>query len=165
MGNPLANRADQSLENECCVISAFIALDGSSNVIGYKPTTSPPTAAGPYTRGVGLQRAIGQAGSVATQPHTATGTYTFTLDEPWLGGIEAWVQQTDPGAVASLGAYVDANVSGSTSGGANPGCNPALAVQTIRVRFRNSSTGALTDPAANTGFWLGIKLKRGGGIF
>lgn len=159
MGNPLGNRADESLENENCSISCLIALDGSANVIGYKPTTSPPTAAGPYTRGLGLQRAIGQAGAVVTQPHTGAGVYSFTLDEPWQGAIEAWVQLVDQGAVAQVQYGVDVNASGSTTGGANPGTDPAIAVQTVRVRFRNNA-GTLTDPPANSKFFLGVKLKR-----
>ncbi len=159
MGNPLSNRADGSLENENISISGFIALDGSSNVIGYKPTTSPPTLVGPYTRALGLQRAIGQAGAVVTQPHTGAGVYVFTLDEPWQGAIEAWVQLVDQGAIAQLNYGVDVNAGANTLGGANPGNNPALAAQTVRVRFRNNA-GTLTDPAASTGFWIGLKLKR-----
>lgn len=161
MGNPLGYQADKSLEGESVTVSAFIALDGSSNVIGFAPTATPPTAAGPYTRAKGLQNAIGPAGSIKTQPHTGTGVYSFTLDEPWQGAIEAWVQQNDQGAVASLAVYVDVNAGPNTSGGAFPGNNPAIAAQTVRVRFRNSSTGALADPVASTGFWLGLKLKRG----
>jgi len=161
VGNPLGYQADKSLEGESFTISAFVALDGSSNVIGFAPTATVPTAAGPYTRGKGLQKAIGPSGAIVTQPHTTGGTYVFTLDDPWLAGIEGWVQQTDPGAVANLNSFVDANVGPNTSGGANPGNNPALAAQTVRVRFRNNA-GTLTDPAANTGFWLGLKLKRSG---
>ena len=161
MGNSLTNRADGSFENESISLSAFIALDGSSNVIGFAPTATPPTLAGPYTRAKGLQKAIGPAGGVVTQPHTSTGVYVFTLDDPWFAAIEAWVQQIDQGAIAQLTYAIDCNVGPNTLGGAWPGNNPALAAQTVRVRFRNNA-GTLTDPAASTGFWLGLKLKRTG---
>lgn len=163
MGNPFSNRADASLENESVVISAYIALDGSSNVIGFMPTATVPTAAGPYTRAKGLQKAIGPAGGIITQPHQGAGNYIFTLDEFWFAAIEAWVQQGDPGAIQPLSYYIDANVGPNTNGGAWPGNNPALAAGTVRVRFRTQAAGfALTDPAANTSFWLGLKLKRTG---
>ena len=161
MGNPFANRADGSLENESISLSGFIALDGASNVIGFAPTASPPTLVGPYTRAKGLQKAIGPAGGILTQPHTATGVYLFTLDEPWFAAIEAWVQLNDQGAVAQLNYAIDCNVGPNILGGAWPGNNPALAAQTVRVRFR-ANAGALTDPQANTGFWIGLKLKRTG---
>lgn len=161
MGNPLSNRADGSLENESIMLSAFAALDGSSNVIGFAPTASTPTLVGPYSRMRGAQKALGPAGAVITQPHTTTGTYIFTLDDPWFAGLEAWVQLVDQGAVAQLNYGIDCNVSANQLGGANPGCNPALTAQTIRIRFRNN-TGTLTDPVASTGFWFGLKLKRTG---
>ena len=53
MGNPLANRADGSLENESIMLSAYVALDGSSNVIGFYPTATPGTLVGPYSRMLG----------------------------------------------------------------------------------------------------------------
>ncbi len=161
MGNPFANRSDNTFENESQCLSAFIALDGSSNVIGFSPTASPPTLVGPYTRAKGLQKAIGPAGAIITQPHTGAGVYVFTLDEPWFAAVEAWVQLIDQGAVSQLNSCVDANVGPNTAGGAWPGNNPALAAQTIRIRFR-ANAGTLTDPVANTGFWLGCKLKRTG---
>lgn len=166
MGNPLANRADQALENESMSISAFIALDGSANVIGIYPTTGPAVLTGPYTRGRGLDRSIGQAGAVVTQPHTSAGVYVFTLNDPWFAGTEAWAQLVDQGAVAQLNYGVDVNVTavtGSSSYGFMPGQNQTLAAQTIRVRFRVAA-GTLTDPVASTGFWLGIKLKRTGTV-
>ncbi len=162
MGNPLSNRADGSLENESLTISAYIALDGSSNVIGFMPTATPPTAVGPYSRAKGLQKAIGPAGGIITQPHTGAGTYIFTLDEPWFAATESWVQLVDQGAVAGLSWYIDANVGPNTSGGAWPGNNPALAAQTVRIRFRSAAAGALTDPVASTAFYFGLKLKRTG---
>ena len=162
MGNPFSNRADGSLENESLAISCYIALDGAANVIGYAPTASPATLVGPYTRAKGAQKAIGPAGGVITQPHTAAGTYIFNLDEPWFAATEAWVQLVDQGAVAGLSWYIDANVGPNTLGGAWPGNNPALAAQTVRIRFRSASAGALTDPVASTGFYFGLKLKRTG---
>lgn len=161
MGNPLSNRADASLENESIVVSAFVALDGSSNVIGYAPTNGSATLVGPYSRMKGLQVALGPAGGVITQPHTSTGVYTFTLDSPWFAGLEGWVNLNDQGAVAQLNAMIDMNVTANQLGGALPGANPALAAQTIRIRFRNNA-GALTDPVASTGFYWGCKLKRTG---
>jgi hypothetical protein len=162
VGNPFGNRAGGNLENETYDIFAFIALDGSSNVIGFAPTTSPPTAAGPYSRVRGLGKSIGQAGAVITQPHTSAGVYLFTLDEPWFGMVGAGVQLIDQGAVAAVNAFVDANVGPNLLGGAFPGNNPALAAQTVRVRFRTASAGALADPVASTGFWLWLELKRTG---
>jgi hypothetical protein len=161
MGNVLSNRADSGLENETLTISCYIALDGSSNVIGYAPTASPPGLVGPYTRAYGVQKAIGPAGAIITQPHTSTGLYTFTLDEPWYAAHEAWVQQTDQGAVASLTPYIDLNVTANQLGGAFPGCNPAIAPQTILIHFRAAASGAPTNPAVNTAFWFGVKLRRG----
>lgn len=166
MGNPLGYQADKSLEGESVSASALIALDGSSNVIGYLPTGGPLVLTTLYTRAKGLQRAIGQAGSVIIQPHTATGTYVFTLDEPWFAAIEAWVQIADQGAVQQNNYAIDANVTATTASslyGFFPGQDQSLAAQTVRVRFRtNAAGGALTDPAANTKFWLGLKLRRSG---
>jgi hypothetical protein len=161
MGNPLGNRADGSLENESIMLSAFVALDGSSNVIGFKPTASPPSLVGPYSRILGAQKALGPAGAVITQPHTGTGVYVFTLDDPWYAGLEAWVQLVDQGAVAQINYGIDANVRNDQLGGAEPGCDPTLTAKTIRIRFRNNA-GTLTDPVASTKFWFGMKLKRTG---
>lgn len=160
MGNPLGYQADKSFEKEAFSLSAFFALDGSSNVIGFSPTASPPTLVGPYSRARGMQKALGPAGGVISQPHTATGTYVFLTDEPWQAATETWLQLLDQGAVAVVNYFIDVNVSANQLGGANPGCNPAIAAQTVRVRFRNNA-GALTDPVANTGFYLGMKLLRG----
>lgn len=166
MGNPLGYQADKSLEGESISISALIALDGSSNVIGYLPTTSPLNFSTIFTRAKGLQRAIGQAGSIITQPHTATGVYVFTLDEPWFGAIEAWIQQVDQGAIQQVNGAVDVNVTnttGSSNYGYFPGQDQTLAAQTVRVRFRTTAAGgALTDPPANSKFFLGLKLRRSG---
>lgn len=166
MGNPLGWQADKSIEGESFSVSALIALDGASNVIGYLPTTSPLNLSTIFTRAKGFQRAIGQAGSVITQPHTGVGVYVFTLDEPWFAAIEGWVQQADQGAVQQVTAGVDINVT-NTTGSANygffPGQDQTLAAQTIRVRFRTTAAGgALTDPPINSKFWLGVKLRRSG---
>ena len=169
MGNPLGSRVDGTLEYESFMLSGFIALDGSSNVIGFKPTATPPNLAGPgnnlpYTRCRGLQKAIGPAGGVLTQPHTGTGIYQFTLDEPWFGCLEAWVQLMDQGAVAAANYFVDVNATsqtGSTNLGFFPGQNQSLPAQTVKVTFRTAAAGALVNPVVNTGFWIGLKLKRG----
>jgi hypothetical protein len=163
VGNPLSNRATAGLENECLELGGFVALDGSSNVIGFQPTASPPTLAGPYTRLKGMQKSIGPAGGIITQPHTSAGVYVFTLDEPWFGALEAWVQLVDQGAVAQLNAGIDVNAGPNQLGGAFPGNNPALAAQTVRVRFRVAA-GTLTDPVASTGFFMGLLLKRTGTV-
>jgi hypothetical protein len=162
MGNPITNRADGSFENESVSISAYIALDGAANVIGFMPTATPPTAVGPYSRLKGAQNALGPAGAIKTQPHLSAGVYSFTLDEPWFAGTEAWVQLVDQGAVAGLSWYIDANVGPNTLGGAWPGNNPALTPQTVRIRFRSAAAGTLTDPVVSTAFYWGIKLKRTG---
>lgn len=172
MGNRNAPRTDGSLEgsSQGVALSGFVSLDGSSNVIGFAPTNAPPNLAGPgnnlpYTRMRGFQNALGPAGAIITQPHTSVGVYTFTFDEPWTYALEAWIQQIDPGAVQSLSAFLDVNctnTTGSTLLGAYPGQNQSLAAQTVRIRFRtNVAGGALTDPAANTGFWFGMKVYRG----
>lgn len=162
MGNPFTNRADGSFENESVSLSAYVALDGSSNVIGFAPVSTPPTLVGPYSRLKGAQKSLGPAGGVIVQPHLSAGVYSFTLDEPWFAGTEAWVQLVDQGAVAGLSYYIDANVGPNTNGGAWPGNNPAIAAQTVRIRFRATATGTLTDPVASTAFYWGIKLKRTG---
>lgn len=168
MASPLGSRTIEHLEHETCVINAFIALDSASNVIGIAPTASgAATLTGPYTLGKGLTNAIGPAAgalgsTVLNQPHTTTGTYVFTLDEPWIALLNADVMQTDPGAVNQIEAYVDANVTNQTTNiGAAPGNNSALAVRTVRIRFRGT-TGSLTDPTVSTGFWLQLWLKRSG---
>jgi hypothetical protein len=161
MGNPLVNRADGSFENESVMLSGYAALDGSSNVIGFQPTATPPTLVGPYSRMLGCQKALGPAGGVITQPHLSAGVYSFTLDDPWFAGLEAWLQLVDQGAVAQLNYGIDVNVRNDQLGGALPGCNPAITAKTIRIRFR-SNAGTLTDPVASTAFYFGLKLKRTG---
>lgn len=162
MGNRDGFRTGGTFEAQLFELGGFVALDGSSNVIGFAPTTTIPTVAGPYTRVLGLQKAIGPAGGIIIQPHLSAGVYSFTLDEPWYGCIEAWVQLVDQGAVAQLNPAIDVNVGGNTILGAFPGNNPAIAAQTVRVRFRVNA-GTLTDPVASTGFFMGLTLVRSPG--
>ena len=172
MGNRSAPRTGGDLEGNIQPVDlhGFISLDGSSNVIGFAPTASPLNLAGPgnnlpYTRFRGCQNALGPAGAVITQPHTSTGTYIFTLDEPWFGCLEAWLQIVDQGAVQQPNYAIDVNATaatGSSNYGWFPGQNQSLAAQTIRIRFRTTAAGgALIDPVANTGFFIGLKMVRG----
>jgi len=163
MASPFTSQVFGHFEHDVGEILGFVALDGSSNVVGYAPTTAGGlNTTTPYTRLKGAQAAIGQAGAVATQPHTATGTYVFTLDEPWFALLSPWAQLTDQGAVATITPFFDANVSNQTANvGFMPGNNTALAVKTVRLRWR-ANAGALTDPVASTGFWLGFTLMRSG---
>ncbi len=159
-GNRLYSRTLGHFEKGAVIINAFIALDGSSNVVGYAPTTpGSAVATTAYSLPKGLSNALGPAGGVLNQPHTATGTYIFTLDEPWVCLLNADVMFLDQGAVNALNFFVDANVSNQSANiGSLPGNNPALTPNTVRVRFRGG-TGTLTDPVANTGFWLQLWLK------
>jgi hypothetical protein len=161
MGSPWSTPVWTHLEGDACTINAFIAINGASDVIGYAPTTPGAFSATTlYTRGKGLQTAIGQAGAIKTQPHTGVGIYLFTLDEPWVAMLNSSANSVDPGAVAVAVPYVDANVTTATSGlGAYPGQLMTLSPQTVRVRFRTAA-GALADPPANVGFFLCLTLKR-----
>lgn len=163
MASPFTSPKFQHFEVDIAQINAFIALDSSSNVLGYYPTAPGGVTTGSYSRVKGLGLALGPAGAVITQPHTATGTYIFTLDEPWFSLVNADVQLIDQGAVAGVNAYVDANVTNWTSGyGYMPGQNMSLSPREVRVLFRAASNGALTNPVASTGFWLNLTLKRTG---
>jgi len=118
-----------------------------------------PVGTGPNTVGKGLTASIGV--SVTTQPHTATGEYKFTLDQPWQALLGAFVTLKDS-ASATLDPFVDANVRANNSGarmGVDPGTDTTIANQTVRIRFRNSG-GTLADPPANGGFWVTLVLKR-----
>jgi hypothetical protein len=161
MANPFSTQTWSHLEGDACSVNAYIVLDGSANVVGYAPTGPGAfNATTPYTRARGLQAKIGQAGAIVLQPHTATGTYIFTLDEPWVALLNAGANLIDQGAVGSLVSYVDANVTTATSGlGAYPGNNTTLSPQTVRVRWRNSA-GTLTDPVVSTAFFLTLTMKR-----
>lgn len=163
MGSPFTSQVFGHYEHDVSEILGFVALDGSANVVGFAPTTAGgivPTTS--YTRIKGAQKAIGPAGGVLLQPHTATGTYLFTLDEQWIALLSPWAQLIDQGAVAPLSPYFDANVTNQTAGIGNlPGNNPALGVGTVRLRWRNTS-GTLTDPVVSTGFWIGFTLMRSG---
>src|SRR5271170_6798967 len=165
MGNPLGNyKGIQTLEHDVTEIQGFIALDGSSNVIGTLPTNAAP-GTGFYTRLLGLQRAIGIAGAIKTQPHQSAGLYYFTLDEAWNALLDWSVEMYDQGAVAQLTPSVIANVRANVNGpyaGNLPGTNTGLtnpAIQIVQVRFRIAA-GTLTDPVASTGFWMKLKLMR-----
>ena len=161
MGNPMGSRAQFHLEHNIYVLSGLIAIDGSSNVIGGIPTATPP-GAGPYTVCKGIQKALGPAGGIITQPHTATGTYIFTLDEPWFSLLDYDVAFLDQGAVAQSSPSLQANVRANTTAadaGQQPGTDPTLTAQTLKFRFRHQTTGALQDPVASTGFWIRVVLK------
>src|ERR1700690_3569352 len=103
MGSPFSPQVWSHLEGDACSFNAYIVLDGSANVVGYAPTTPGSfNATTPYTRARGFQASIGQAGAVVTQPHTATGTYLFKMDEPWVALLNAGANLIDQGAVAAL---------------------------------------------------------------
>src|SRR5215472_3504051 len=119
-GNNTTSPFVKHLERDVQLIAGFIALDGSSNVIGVAPPLAPP-GSGPYTLCKGLTKAIGTAGAVVTQPHTSTGLYTFTLDEAWTALLGARVILLDPGAVALPTPTVTANVMAGTTVGPNGG--------------------------------------------
>lgn len=157
------------LEHDVQLIAGFIAIDGSSNVIGTAPTAaSTPVGAGPYSLCKGLLGNVGPAGAVVYQPHTATGVYTFVLDKAWYALLAADITLLDPGAVALPGWTVTANVRASTAtgpnggrpNGADPGTSAAIAAQNVIVRFRTVATGAAVDPTVSTGFWIKLLLKR-----
>lgn len=175
MGDYLGDyRGTQILEKDVMELFGFIALDGSSNVVGIAPTATPPAAqsSGPYayTRFKGLTGSIGVAGAVVTQPHQSAGLYYFTLDKPWEALLDASLTFYDQGAVTGLQWSVTANVRANTSdpapiSGVFPGTNTNLSStptnQVIIVRFRTSAAGgALTDPVASTGWWMKLNLKR-----
>lgn len=162
MGNPFATNGIKTLEHDVQDISGFIAIDGAKNVIGKIPVLAAP-GAGPYSRCKGLDKAIGMAGAVVTQPYISTGLYRFTLDEPWIGLIGAEVTLLDQGAVAIPTWTIKANVRATQTAadaGRVPGTDPTIAIQTIELRFRLASSGALTDIAVSTGFWLRLLLLR-----
>ena len=163
MGSPFSGyKTLAHLEHDAVLMSWFVAIDGSSNVVGYLQTTpgASPTAASSLIKGAG--RSLGPQGAIILQPHTATGTYLFTLDEPWICLLNSDFMAIDQGAVGSLTPSFDANVSNQTTGiGALPGNNSALSPMTVRLRLRNNA-GALTDPVASTGFWVQLLLKRTG---
>lgn len=164
MGNPFATGFVKHLEHDIQALYAFFALDGSSNVIGQAPTNA-PVGTGPYSLCKGMGKALGIAGAVVTQPHTSTGLYTFSLDEPWQALIGVDLGFFDQGAVQQLTWSCRANVRSNTTGpraGVDPGTETGLGVnQAVQIRFRtNIAGGALTDPAVSTGFWLALILKR-----
>ena len=168
MGNPFGTAfARKHLEHDVQDIFGFIALDGSSNVIGQAPVAA-PVGAGPYSLCKGLMKSVGIAGAVVTQPHTSTGLYTFILDEPWVALLGVNVTLLDPGAAALPMWSCKANVRNATTtgpnggrpNGADPGTDSTIAAQNVQIRFRTVATGALIDPTVSTGFWLSLLLKR-----
>jgi len=163
MGNPFSSQVLAHLEHDAVQVNGFVALDGSSNVIGYAPTTPGGIVlTNSYTRCKGLQKSLGPAGALLYQPHTGTGLYVFTLDEPWFALLDGGITFTDQGAVAPLATYIDANVTNQTANiGFMPGNEVALGVSTVKCTFRNTS-GTLTNPVASTGFWLNLTLMRSG---
>lgn len=166
-GNVLGAQNIQHLEHDAIVMNWFIALDASSNVLPQAPTNA-PAGAGPYTLIKGAGVALG-AGTVVNQPHISTGLYEFTLDQPWGALLNVSLTLYDQGAVAcpvwSARANVRASKAASSAisnprAGVDPGTDNTLTAQTIYIRFRTAATGNLADPAASTGFWLQIWLKR-----
>jgi hypothetical protein len=166
-GNVLAQANIMQLEHDAIVMNWFIALDASSNVLPIAPTNA-PAGAGPYTLAKGCGVSIG-AGTILHQPHISTGLYEFTLDQPWAALLNISLTLYDQGAVAcpvwSGRANVRASQNASSAisnprAGVDPGTDTTLLAQTIYIRFRTASTGALVDPAASTGFWLQVWLKR-----
>jgi hypothetical protein len=158
--NALLTSFVKHYEHDVVLISGFVALDGSANVLPAKPTNAPP-GTGPYTLLKGAQKAIG-AGTIITQPHTGTGIYQFTLDNAYFALLGAWVISQDPGATTTIDPFVNANVRANTTSpdaGVQPGTDPTIAAQTVKVSFRIGA-GTLTNPPANVGFWLTLLLKR-----
>lgn len=156
------------LEHDVCIRAGFIALDGSSNVIGQAPVSA-PVGAGPYSLCKGLLKNVGIAGAVVYQPHISTGLYTFVLDEPWMALLGVEVTLLDQGTVTGVQVSCKANVratqvagpNGGKPNGADPGTDPTIAAQNVQIRFRASiAGGALVDPVASTGFWIKLLLKR-----
>lgn len=167
-GNNIASPFVKHLEHDVQLLSGFIALDGSSNVIGQAPVAA-AVGAGPYSLCKGLLKNVGIAGAVVYQPHTTTGTYIFVLDEAWMALLDWRVGLLDQGAVTGVQASCKANVrgtqvtgpNGGKPNGADPGTDPTIAAQNVQIRFRASiAGGALVDPVVSTGFWLSLLLKR-----
>lgn len=167
MGNPFATPFVKQLEHDVQLIEGFIAIDGSHNVIGQAPVSA-PVGAGPYSLCKGLMKSVGIAGAVVTQPYQSTGFYQFTLDEPWTALLGFQLTLYDQGAVALPGWGIKANVKGVTTTGANggrangvdPGTDGTITAQTLQIKFRTVSSGALVDLAVSTGFWMRLLLKR-----
>ncbi len=183
MGNPFGTAFVKHNEHDVQLVMGFIAIDSSSNVIGMCPTAAAP-GAGPYSLCKGVTKSIGVAGAVITQPHqgVGTGTYVFTLDEPWGCLLYANATLIDPSAAnpaetqvvpiqgyAPLNPYFRANVRNSTNNnntmrnlGVDPGTDPNLTAQTVTCYWRVASdgNGTLADPPPNSGWWMLLLLKR-----
>ncbi len=163
-GNNVSTPSVKHLEHDVFDIFGFIAIDGSHNVVGQMPNT-PPIATQVYSRCKGLLKSVGIAGAVVTQPYQSTGFYQFTLDEPWFALLDWDVSPLDQGAVALPSPSIKANVRANTNGylaGIMPGTDTSIAAQTVQLRFRLPTTGALTDLAVSTGFWIRLRLLRTG---
>lgn len=168
-GSNIYNAFVKNAEHDIVLVAGFIALDGSSNVIGQAPVSA-SVGAGPYSICKGLLKNVGIAGAVVYQPHISAGLYTFILDEAWMCLLGADVTLVDQGAVALVQPSVKANVratqvtgaNGGKPNGADPGTDPTILPQNVQVRFRTAAAGVLTDPAVSTGFWLKLLLKRSG---
>lgn len=159
MASRFLKQFTQSFENEIVVLSGFIALDTSSNVVPTKPTQNKPSGK-VYTRLLGAQKTL--------PVHTSAGLYTILLDDSYnsLQGVSIVCQGLD--GYASF-PDVKANVTGSSSpSGVEPGQDPNVAAQTVKVEFR-ASTGTLTDPrpvldgTTQNGFWITLRLRNSSG--
>lgn len=163
MGNNSGGAANLvHLEHDVTLVQGFIAIDGAHNVIGQAPVVA-PIGSGPYSQCKGLLNAVGIAGAVVTQPYQSTGFYQFTLDAPWMALLNWNVELLDQGAVAQPSWGMKANVRGNTTSadaGVQPGTDPTIAAQTIQLKFRTGSSGALVDLTVSTGFWIQLWLKR-----
>jgi hypothetical protein len=152
MANRFGNQFFKTLMDEMGALDGYIALDGSSNVVGLKSVTA-KAANKAYTKFVGASKTL--------PVHTATGVYTITLDDPYNSLWNPVV--TLAGAQSStFSVEVVANVTGNATPATSmePGQDPNTAAQTVVIKFRVA--GTLTDPAASTGFWVHLGLKNSG---
>jgi hypothetical protein len=168
MANPYLYQFPKTHEPEETKIDGYWGLDGSSNILPLRPTQSRSVSGVPYTRAKGMTNSIGSGASATTQPHLSTGVYSFTLNEPWVALAGASVEcGWDGYASAPLLHTVQANVTGggvdvagsTVPTGNQPGNDPAINHQTVIVKFFNASH-VLTDPPANSGFWLSLTLLK-----
>lgn len=183
MGNPFATGFIKHQEHDVELISGFIALDSSSNVLPVCSTATAP-GAGPYTLCKGLTNKIGSASPVVNQPHQGVGSgiYIFTLDEPWVALLYANACIIDPTAAnpaenpaapiqgyAPLNPFFRANVRyNNTSAnvthpaGVDPGTDSNLTNMTVSLYWRVAAdgNGSCADPPPNSGWWMTLLLKR-----
>jgi hypothetical protein len=147
MGNALTNNAGEFIyEHELSVIYGYIALNASSDVIGFVPTTTAP-GAGPFTRAIGMQKSIGPAGSIILQPHAnvfagtvtltnGSASITFSGNQTLPAGT--WLSFSDqPSAVYQLASAIAASTAGTLTtvytgtGGAGKTAVPGVYVFTF----------------------------------